>query len=1002
MKEYDNLMDKVKNKATDIRDKMMDWLGFVRNDDGTWKLKEGLTNFEKILDVVKAIGVAVGTWKIASTVTKLLNNLGILNETQSFQWAFGMTLLLTGIFAQYKGTKHLLEGNIDLFTILETVLGTTGGALGIVSILKATKFGNALSLQNKLKIGFGVMLAIQGFQVLTDGIKTGDIKKTIAGALESTLSIGMTLHGIFGNKLVTGIKKVIANISTFGIMTVSSFKNARASGLNLGESFVTAGKDATGFIGKTGGVIAGLAGITAGSALSFATMRDFTTGTIGTTEAVVKLTAGLGAATASGVLAGSQFGTVGMIIGGVAGLTTSAVTAFMGYKDGIESLNIPTTTLTDEINSLTEEIDNNRKAHEQNVKSIKDTYENQLVEAEYANKLSKQLNGLVDANGKVKAGNEDRVKFVLGELNNALGTEYKLNGNLITKNGEVVNSYKELQSSIRNTIEAKKKEAEQTANVELYKESIKEQIQLERDKAKLQEKYAKAEIEYNNLMTKYDAGKISRWTLEHDEACVEIITNFTNVANKLNETRDKYWETTEDVSYYSQKMTDDIVENTGKLSKEMVTQAQVSSGKLQEMATNNQKTWEDTYNKLNTTQQSAMLAQSTTLDNWSPIIEEKWRNMANNSSKDFLNGIASVDTKTQQKILATVTTTENLTPDMVTAWGNLANKSFVDFSLALSRVQPDLQDKIIASITTTEGLTPTMQQAWSALASTSKDRFNQILSSLPEDTRGKIVASVMAVTDMTESTRSAYENLSETGKNAFNNAMSSMDTDARNKVQSAINAINSQSGNSYNAGWSIGNSADRGASDGTGDSWRKGRDFATGFSNGILGAIGLVQQSARKMVNSALENVAQAQLSHSPSKKTRKLGIDNGTGFALGIKDMIPEAVKNAKDLAVSAVGSLKNNLSTEGIVINPNDFKIDTNQFIDYGQISGAIATQSNVNVSSDIEGRIENAIYRGLSNATIPVEIEATTDEGVIFTKVQEKAREFTIQTGEPAFDY
>ena len=73
---------------------------------------------------------------------------------------------------------------------------------------------------------------------------------------------------------MTSIKNVGASIANFGIMTVSSFKNARASGLSLGQSFLTAGKDAGSFISKGVGVVAGLAGITAGSALTYASMRD--------------------------------------------------------------------------------------------------------------------------------------------------------------------------------------------------------------------------------------------------------------------------------------------------------------------------------------------------------------------------------------------------------------------------------------------------------------------------------------------------------------------------------------------------------------------------------------------------------------------------------------------------------------------------------------------------------------------------------------------------------
>lgn len=209
LKGYDNLMDSVSNKATEIRDKMLEWLGFKRDDDGTWKLKEGLTNFEKILDVVKLIGIALGTWKVSSLITDLFKNLGILKKTQSFQIAFGLTLLFTGLYAQYKGTTHLLDGDVDLFTVLETLLGTASGAFGIVSILKATKSRKSLSLGNKLKVGFGLMLGIQGVQVFLDGISEGNIQKIILGALEGVTSFGIALNGLFGGKFLQKAKEAI-------------------------------------------------------------------------------------------------------------------------------------------------------------------------------------------------------------------------------------------------------------------------------------------------------------------------------------------------------------------------------------------------------------------------------------------------------------------------------------------------------------------------------------------------------------------------------------------------------------------------------------------------------------------------------------------------------------------------------------------------------------------------------------------------------------------------
>lgn len=972
LKGYDNMMDSISNKATELRDKMLEWLGFERDDDGTWRLKEGLTNFEKILDVAKTIGVAIGTWKISSTITNLLKNLGILKGKQNFQLAFGITLLATGIFAQYKGTKHLLDGDVDLFTLLETFLGTTSGAFGIVSILKATKLGKSMSLGNKLKVGFGVMLTIQGIQVLTNGIETGDIKKIILGSIETGMSGILTIKTLLGNKSVSkAITDITKSLTTFGGKAKNVFSTVVSSIGNFGSSLITAFKGGTAGIKnfavslasgtsgmssfvKTGGtLIAGLAGIAGGSVLSYATMKDFTTGTIGTTEAIAKLTAGMGAATASGVLAGSQFGTTGMIIGAVAGFTTSAITAFMGYKDGIESLNIPTTTLTDEIKSLTEEIDNNRKAHENAVQSIKDTYENQMVEAEYANRLSQQLMGLVDANGKVKEGNEERVSFILDELSNALGEEYKLNGNIITKNGEVVNSYKDLQKSIADTITAKREEAKQTAITELYKESIKEQIQLERDKVKAKEELAKAEAEYNELMAK----GLGDWTLTHDENCKQIIQNYADMSDKYSETVDSWINGTDEVNYYSNLMTDNIVQNTGKLSKEMVTQQQVSSDKLQEMVSTSTATWEETYNKLNKTQQSAMLAQSTTLDNWSPTIEQKWKNMADNSAENFLNGIAQVEPKTQAKILATVTTTQNMTPQMATAWSNLANTSFTDFATALSKVEPETQDEILKAITKTTGLTPIMKQAWATLASTSKERYDK--------------------------------------------AIADLDVDTRNKIQSAVDEVNGKQGEAGQAGSNVGTNIKSNFDAGLGDTNQSGRNFIQGFLDVVglyspMGILTTIFNLGGRIVSKFNEGLQE----HSPSKATQLSAKYFIQGFMDKIKQLKPNLLSQVENLGVGIVDSFDKNLNDiNEFTVNPNNFKIDTTQFVDYGTITGNINTQTRIS-ANDLPEQVRQAVIEGMNSVSIPIEIEARTDEGVIFTKMQAKAREFVMQTGEEPF--
>lgn len=83
IKGYDNGMDKVRMKATEIRDKIMEWLGFTKLvDEETgkvyFKLKEGNTRFKKIAETVKfmfdhaldALKIIVG-YKILKTVTQV-------------------------------------------------------------------------------------------------------------------------------------------------------------------------------------------------------------------------------------------------------------------------------------------------------------------------------------------------------------------------------------------------------------------------------------------------------------------------------------------------------------------------------------------------------------------------------------------------------------------------------------------------------------------------------------------------------------------------------------------------------------------------------------------------------------------------------------------------------------------------------------------------------------------------------------------------------------------
>lgn len=118
--DVDNNFLKIKNKATEIRDAIMDWLGFAKFVDDetgeiTWKLKNGYTNIEKIRDALVIIGTVWAGLKIVSIITK---------ATTAFK-------KLSKVLGAAKGTAGVVGAISALGTKIATAFGVVGlGAVG--------------------------------------------------------------------------------------------------------------------------------------------------------------------------------------------------------------------------------------------------------------------------------------------------------------------------------------------------------------------------------------------------------------------------------------------------------------------------------------------------------------------------------------------------------------------------------------------------------------------------------------------------------------------------------------------------------------------------------------------------------------------------------------------------------------------------------------------------------------------------------------------------------
>lgn len=117
-----------------------------------------------------------------------------------------------------------------------------------------------------------------------------------------------------------------------------------------------------------------------------------------------------------------------------------------------------------------------------------------MTELAYTKALYDELTTLVDENGNVIEGYEDRADFITGELAKALGIEIQYTDGQIQ-------GYKELQEEIDKIIEKKKAQIILNASEELYTEALKNQLEAQDKLNKEEAIYLKEKEEFQKILT---------------------------------------------------------------------------------------------------------------------------------------------------------------------------------------------------------------------------------------------------------------------------------------------------------------------------------------------------------------------------------------------------------------------------------------------------------------------------------------------------------------------
>ncbi len=181
-----------------------------------------------------------------------------------------------------------------------------------------------------------------------------------------------------------------------------------------------------------------------------------------------------------------------------AGLVISAIAGLIaGFKTLIDYENKETKALKEKSEAIKAETEATQeliKSRQDLHDSVEESISNGLAELDYVQDLKSELDNLVDANGKVKEGYENRANFIIGQLSEATGVEISLIDGQIQK-------YNELSKTIDAIIEKKKAELILEANEDLYKDAIKNRQNAYNEISRLNDEIAST---YSQMMDKLD------------------------------------------------------------------------------------------------------------------------------------------------------------------------------------------------------------------------------------------------------------------------------------------------------------------------------------------------------------------------------------------------------------------------------------------------------------------------------------------------------------------
>lgn len=537
------------------------------------------------------------------------------------------------------------------------------------------------------------------------------------------------------------------------------------------------------------------------------------------------------------------------------GKVVTAIGIFVGVLSGLA---IALSGTNSEYQNAVTSMHEMKTAHEELAAEQQKKLETDFKEIDQITTLKLELDKLVDSNGKVKEGYEDRAKAITGELSDATGIEIELIDGQIQKYGE-------LGESIDAVITKKKMSSLVDSLQEISDHAYENLTQANKDLETISQKYENAEDSYQRALRTHDS---------------QVIFSAKSYRDKVKGELEGATKTVE--GFYTDIALSEkafIVSSSGNVDEmnELINSISISTDEAGQKII---KTEKETYDE------RASLAQS---------FREAAERADDQYTKDLLNEQADRLEQQNAQLKRSLETQVTL----IDANGETFQLSYEEL---MNRAKDGITNGGV-------GVDLAMQENMSSIVAAITD------SQLPVEEQMKLIADLQ-----TEVLKNATPEAAESQKRLLGSiiqAIADKNPEVKASMQSLVDAglIVIDNKENMNSAYTKGSNVYKKANEGleSEDTSSAGNDFVAGFVNAMTSNENLTKVLGGGAVVGAMAGAGLRSSkgidSHSPSKKARKSGNDFVDGFILSIRDRAAEAAEESAKLGEGVVSGLTREL---------------------------------------------------------------------------------------------